>query len=65
MNLLDRIILPRETKELIKLNEIIQELNEIMEKKNLKRLSERLNGIKGYEEEVALYKSMIETLCQR
>lgn len=65
MNILDHILLPKSTKNLIKFNEIIEELNDIMEKKNLRRLLERLDKICGYDDEVALYKQMIENLCQK
>lgn len=65
MNILDHILLPKSTKNLIKFNEIIEELNDIMEEKNLRRLSARLDKIRGYDDEVALYKQMIENLCQR
>ena len=65
MNILDWLLLDKGTKNLIKLNEIIRELNEIMEERHLEKLSKRLDKVVGYDDEVKMFKSMIKALCRK
>ena len=65
MKLIDQLLLDKKTKNLIRFNEIIEDINEVMEGKHLEKLSKRLDKISGYDDEVKLFQSIIKSLCRK